>query len=75
LDSSGHHLAFYDQLLALFALCACHAAAAAGDGFVDRGEFEALYKQLFPKASQEGIDRAFASLDLEGNGKVDIISW
>eukprot|EP00882_Tetradesmus_deserticola_P024043 GHRQ01026260.1.p1 GENE.GHRQ01026260.1~~GHRQ01026260.1.p1 ORF type:complete len:281 (+),score=138.48 GHRQ01026260.1:73-843(+) len=46
-----------------------------GDGFVDRGEFDTLYKQLFPAASQETIDRAFASLDWEGNGKVDIISW
>ncbi|KAF6251337.1 FAD-linked oxidoreductase-like protein [Scenedesmus sp. NREL 46B-D3] len=46
-----------------------------GDGFVDRVEFDALYKQLFPAASQETINRAFASLDWEGNGKVDIISW
>jgi Ca2+-binding EF-hand superfamily protein len=47
----------------------------AGDGFVDRGEFEVLYKQLFPTAPQDAVARAFASLDLEGNGKVDIISW
>lgn len=46
-----------------------------GDGFVDRAEFEALYRQLFPAASQEAMGRAFAALDLEGAGRVDIISW
>lgn len=53
----------------------CGVAAAAGDGFVDRAEFEALYRQLFPAASQEAMGRAFAALDLEGAGRVDIISW
>ena len=42
---------------------------------MDRAEFEALYRQLFPAASQEAMARAFASLDLERAGKVDIISW
>eukprot|EP00879_Flechtneria_rotunda_P002759 GHRR01002968.1.p1 GENE.GHRR01002968.1~~GHRR01002968.1.p1 ORF type:complete len:566 (+),score=216.84 GHRR01002968.1:798-2495(+) len=46
-----------------------------GDGFVDKEEFEALYKQLFPAARPDQVARAFATLDLEGQGKIDIISW
>jgi proline dehydrogenase len=50
-------------------------ADADGDGFVDYGEFNALYRQLFPASSQQHVERAFKTLDLEGNGKIDIISW
>jgi hypothetical protein len=47
----------------------------AGDGFVTRSEFERLYRAILPKAQPGNSDRAFAALDLEGNGKVDIVSW
>lgn len=46
-----------------------------GDGFVTRGEFEQLFKAILPRAQPGSSDRAFAALDLEGNGKVDIVSW
>eukprot|EP00878_Enallax_costatus_P012186 GHUV01012726.1.p1 GENE.GHUV01012726.1~~GHUV01012726.1.p1 ORF type:complete len:543 (+),score=186.85 GHUV01012726.1:393-2021(+) len=51
------------------------AADADGDGFVDADEFASLYKQLFPTAQPDRVERAFKTLDLEGNGKVDVISW
>lgn len=47
----------------------------AGDGFVTRSEFERLFAALLPRAQPGSSDRAFAALDLEGNGKVDIVSW
>jgi hypothetical protein len=50
-------------------------AIAAGDGFVDQQEFEALYLQLFPHSPPDRVQSAFSQLDLEGNGRVDIISW
>lgn len=40
-----------------------------------RDEFEVLFRSIFPKAQPGSADRAFAALDLEGAGKVDIISW
>lgn len=50
-------------------------AVPAGDGFVTRSEFERLFQAILPKAQPGSSDRAFAALDLEGNGKVDIVSW
>lgn len=40
-----------------------------------RAEFEKLFQAILPKAQPGSSDRAFAALDLEGNGKVDIVSW
>lgn len=51
--------------------CVC----CAGDGFVTRSEFQQLFRAILPKAQPSSSDRAFAALDLEGNGKVDIVSW
>jgi hypothetical protein len=51
------------------------AADADGDGFVTRAEFDVLYRQLFPGAAADAPGRAFATLDVEGAGRVDIISW
>jgi hypothetical protein len=42
---------------------------------VTREEFGRLYGSLFPKAQAGSAARAFAALDLEGAGRVDIISW
>lgn len=42
---------------------------------MDYEEFISLYKQLFPTSPQQHVERAFKTLDLEGNGKIDIISW
>ncbi|KAF8071105.1 hypothetical protein HT031_001187 [Scenedesmus sp. PABB004] len=50
-------------------------ADADGDGFVDRREFGVLYEQLFPGAPPDVVDAAFATLDLEAAGRVDIVSW
>lgn len=46
----------------------------AADGFVTRDEFDKLFHAILPKAQPGSSDRAFAALDLEGNGKVDIVS-
>lgn len=40
-----------------------------------RAEFEALYTKLFPSAPASVVANAFASLDVEGAGRVDLISW
>lgn len=42
---------------------------------MDAAEFAALYRQLFPAATDDTIARAFATLDVEGAGRVDIIAW
>jgi hypothetical protein len=42
---------------------------------VSSAEFAALHAALFPKAQPGSADRAFGALDLEGAGRVDIISW
>jgi hypothetical protein len=42
---------------------------------VTRSEFERLFQAILPRAQPGSSDRAFAALDLEGNGKVDIVSW
>jgi hypothetical protein len=47
----------------------------ADDGFVTRSEFDTLFQAILPKAKPGSSARAFAALDLEGNGKVDIVSW
>jgi hypothetical protein len=47
----------------------------ADDGFVTRSEFDTLFQAILPKAQPGSSARAFAALDLEGNGKVDIVSW
>lgn len=38
-------------------------------------EFEQLYRQLFPNPRPDEVRRRFDEIDLEGNGRVDIISW
>ena len=38
-------------------------------------EFKRLYLRVFPAATPDIVDRAFDTLDLEGRGQVDIISW
>ena len=54
----------------VFAVC-----GAAGDGFVTRDEFDKLFLAILPKAQPGSSARAFAALDKEGLGKVDIVSW
>lgn len=46
-----------------------------GDGFVTRAEFDELFSAILPKAQPGSSARAFAALDKEGLGKVDIVSW
>lgn len=47
----------------------------AGDGHVDSDEFGRLYMKLFPHSSADTVNRAFQTLDIEGQGRVDIITW
>lgn len=42
---------------------------------MDYEEFNTLYRQLFSASPPQHVERAFKSLDVEGNGKIDIISW
>ncbi len=42
---------------------------------MDLDEFRALHQQLFPHADDASVRRAFATVDLEGRGKVDMIDW
>eukprot|EP00877_Chromochloris_zofingiensis_P000884 jgi/Chrzof1/10797/Cz05g12130.t1 len=46
-----------------------------GDGHVDSDEFGRLYMKLFPHSSADTVNRAFQTLDIEGQGRVDIITW
>jgi hypothetical protein len=52
-----------------------HTVCRAGDGFVTKQEFKQLYQRVFPAATPDIVERAFQTLDLEGRGQVDIISW